>query len=88
MFSGSNSTTNESNFKIVCNCIHELLKVFEDSAQHEHTILLLLLLHTHNTLTKSRARVYSGVLRVLRGNAGGRNVSSHGNGGRHLMRQY
>ena len=29
---------NEPNFKIVCNCIHELLNVFEDSAQPEHTI--------------------------------------------------
>ena len=27
-FSGSSSTTNEPNFKIVCNCIHELLNVF------------------------------------------------------------
>ena len=35
IFSGS---TNEPNFKIVCNCIHELLNVFEDSAQREHTI--------------------------------------------------
>ena len=23
----------------MCNCIHELLNVFEDSAQHEHTIV-------------------------------------------------
>ena len=37
-FSVSSSTTNEPNFKIVCNCIHELLNVFEDSAQREHTI--------------------------------------------------
>ena len=37
-FSGSSSTTNEPNFKIVCNCIHELLNVFEDPAQREHTI--------------------------------------------------
>ena len=28
-----------SNFKIVCNCIHELLNVFEDSAQCIHTVL-------------------------------------------------
>ena len=32
-FSGSRSTTNEPNFKILCNCIHKLLNVFEDSAQ-------------------------------------------------------
>ena len=32
-FSGSRSTTIEPNFKILCNCIHELLNVFEDSAQ-------------------------------------------------------
>ena len=38
IFSGSSSTTNEPNFKIVCNCIHELLNVLEDSAQREHTI--------------------------------------------------
>jgi len=37
-FSGSRSTTNEPKFKILCNCIHELLNVFEDSAQHIHTI--------------------------------------------------
>ena len=36
IFSGSSSITNEPNFKIVCNCIHELLNVFEDSAQREH----------------------------------------------------
>ena len=30
---------NEPNFRIVCNCIHELLNVFEDSAQREHTII-------------------------------------------------
>ena len=40
---GSSSTKNEPNFKIVCNCIHEfeheLLNVFEDSAQREHTIV-------------------------------------------------
>ena len=34
-------TTNEPNFKIVCNCIHELLNVSEDSAQREHTIVLV-----------------------------------------------
>ena len=40
-FSGSSSTTNEPNFKIMCNCIiHELLNVFEDSAQREHTIVV------------------------------------------------
>ena len=39
IFSGSSSTTNEPNFKIVCNCIHELLNVSEDSAQREHTIV-------------------------------------------------
>ena len=38
-FSGSRSTTNEPNFKILCNCIHELLNVFEDSAQRVHTIV-------------------------------------------------
>ena len=38
IFSGSSSTTNEPNFKIMCNCIHELLNVFEDSAQRERTI--------------------------------------------------
>ena len=38
IFSGSSSTTNEPNFKIVCNCIHELLNVFEDPAQSVHTI--------------------------------------------------
>ena len=37
-FSESSSTTNEPNLKIVCNCIHELLNVFQDSAQREHTI--------------------------------------------------
>ena len=26
------------NFKMMCNCIHELLNVFEDSAQRERTI--------------------------------------------------
>ena len=35
---GSSSTTNESNFKTIVNCIHELLNVFEDSAQGVHTI--------------------------------------------------
>ena len=38
IFSRSSCTTNEPNFKIVCNCIHELLNFFEDSAQHEHAI--------------------------------------------------
>ena len=38
IFSGSSNTTNKPNFKIVCNCIHELLNVFEDSAQRERTI--------------------------------------------------
>ena len=38
IFSGSSSTTNEPNFKIVCNCIHALLNVFEGSAQRERTI--------------------------------------------------
>ena len=38
IFSGSSSTTNEPNFKIMCNCIHELLNVFEDPAQSVHTI--------------------------------------------------
>ena len=33
-------TTNELNFRIVCNCIHELLNIFEDSAQHIHTIVI------------------------------------------------
>ena len=37
-FSGSSSTANEPNFKIMCNCIHEL-NVFEDSAQCEYTIV-------------------------------------------------
>ena len=31
-FSRSSSYTNEPNFKIVCNSIHELFNVFEDSA--------------------------------------------------------
>ena len=38
-FSGPSSTTNESTFKIMCNCIHELLNVFEDPAQCVHTIV-------------------------------------------------
>jgi len=29
--------------KILCNCIHELLNVLEDSAQHVHTIMRSLL---------------------------------------------
>ena len=37
IFSRSNSVTNEPNFKIVCNFIHELINVFEDSAQHLRT---------------------------------------------------
>ena len=37
-FGGSSSTTSVPNFKIMCNCIHELINVFEDSAQHVHTI--------------------------------------------------
>ena len=36
----SSSTTNEPNFRIVCNCIHELLNIFEDSAQRQHTIVV------------------------------------------------
>ena len=40
-FSGSRSTTNEPNFKIFCNCIHELSNVFEDSVQRVHTIILV-----------------------------------------------
>ena len=39
IFSGSSSTTNEPNFKIMCNYIHELLNVFEDPAQCIHTIV-------------------------------------------------
>ena len=39
-FSGSRSTTNELNFKILCYRIHELLNVFEESAQCVHTILV------------------------------------------------
>ena len=38
MFSWSSSATN---FKIMCNCIHELLNVFEDPAQCEHTIAVV-----------------------------------------------
>ena len=38
LISGSSSTTNEPNFKIVCNCTHELLNVFDDPAQCVHTI--------------------------------------------------
>ena len=37
-FSGS-SATNELNFKIECNCIHELINIFENPAQHIHTIV-------------------------------------------------
>ena len=41
-YSGSSSTTNESNLKIVWICIHELFNVFEDPAQHMlmHTYIL------------------------------------------------
>ena len=39
IFSGTSSTTNEPNFKTVCNCIHELLNVFGDPAQRVHTIM-------------------------------------------------
>ena len=46
IFSGSSSTTNEPNFKIVCNCIiHELLNVFEDPAQRVHAIAKYLQVH-------------------------------------------
>jgi len=38
IFSELRSTINEPNFKIICNCINELLNVFEDSAQRIHTI--------------------------------------------------
>jgi len=38
-FTGSRSTTNETNFKMLCNFIHELLNVFEDLAQRMHTIV-------------------------------------------------
>ena len=32
----------------MCNCIHELLNVFVDSAQHIHTIALLeMIIHMH-----------------------------------------
>ena len=37
-FSGSSSTTNEPKFKIMCNCIRELLNLFENPTQHIHTI--------------------------------------------------
>jgi len=36
-FSGSRSTANEPNFKILCNCIHEL-----GSVQHKHTLEIAL----------------------------------------------
>ena len=39
IFSGSSSTTSVPNFKIMCNCIHVLLNVFEDPAHHVHTIV-------------------------------------------------
>ena len=38
-FSGSSSTTSVPNFMIMCNCIYQLLNVFEDSAQRLHTIV-------------------------------------------------
>ena len=38
IFSRSSSAANEPNFKIICNCIHELLNVFEDPAQCVHII--------------------------------------------------
>ena len=38
-FCSLSSATNEPNFKIVCNCIHELLNIFEDPAQRIHTIV-------------------------------------------------
>ena len=44
-------TTNEPNFKIVCNCIHELLNVFEDSAQREHTISVASCIYAHTHLS-------------------------------------
>ena len=44
VFSGSSSTTNEPNFKIVCNCIRKLLNVFEDSVQRIHTIASILIM--------------------------------------------
>ena len=58
---GASSTTNSPIFKIVCNCIHELLNVFEDSTQLEHTIVsdcnlcdafvfLILFQHAHCTI--------------------------------------
>jgi len=42
VFGGSRSTTNEPNFKILNDCIHELLNVFEESAQCIHTTTLTL----------------------------------------------
>ena len=39
IFNGSSSTTNEPNFKIMCNYIHELLNIFEDPAQCVHAIV-------------------------------------------------
>ena len=52
-FSGSSSTTNEPNFNMMCNCIHELLNVFEDSTQREHTISqsIVLVIEVHLNLT-------------------------------------
>ena len=38
IFSRSSSTINEPNFKIVYNCVHELLNVFENPPQSIHTI--------------------------------------------------
>ena len=38
-FCRSSSTTNEPNFKIMCDYIHELLNVFEDPAQCVRTIM-------------------------------------------------
>ena len=43
------------NFKIVCNCIHELLSVFEDSAQCVHAISLNHLSECSNLLTDEKA---------------------------------
>ena len=34
IFSELSSTTNEPNFKIVCNCIHELLNVFDSTCTY------------------------------------------------------
>jgi len=39
IFSELSSTTNSPNFKSLCNSIPELLNVFEDPAQHVHTII-------------------------------------------------